>query len=82
MLKNVQIVANKICFIYIMNKTTNYVLTGLALFFGISIFMDRLKMLPMFEGMENTEEKDKNKDNDKEQESLVTKDTPIVTYNF
>lgn len=65
-----------------MNKTTNYVLTGLALFFGISIFMDRLKMLPMFEGMENTEEKDKNKDKDKEQESLVTKDTPIVTYNF
>lgn len=69
-----------------MNKTTNYVLTGLALFFGISIFMDRLKMFPLFEGMENTEEKDKNKDNekdnDKKQESLVTKDTPIVTYNF
>ena len=61
-----------------MNKTTNYVLTGLALFFGISIFADRLRKLPMFEGMENTEENDK----EKEQESLVSKDTPVVTYNF
>ena len=73
-----------------MNKTTNYVLTGLALFFGISIFADRLRKIPMFEGMENTEENKKEKVNENEnekvkvneQESLVSKDTPVVTYNF
>ena len=37
-----------------MNRTTNYLLFCIALFFGIAIIFDRISKLHLFEGMDST----------------------------
>ena len=67
-----------------MNRLTNYLLICIALFFGLAILNDRLSKLHLFEGMTDDAEpkQPKKKATEKNEESFVASETPVITHPF